>query len=97
MGPIELEVLGQKCPTPAPEVFDDQVSFIKFVPDKKHSCFKMTLGGAHVMVWKPDALVDDSSLMSLETKQGFQGIKEKMTYIICLYIFMLPYRKEGSA
>ena len=78
MSPIQLEVFGQKCPATAPEFFDDQVSSIKFSPDKKHTCFKMSLGGAHVIVWKPDVLVDDSSLMSLDTEQGFEGMKEEI-------------------
>jgi len=38
----------------------------------------MTLGGASVLVWKPDGLVDDSSLMSLDNEQGFEGMKEEI-------------------
>ena len=30
------------------------------------------------MVWKPDALIDDSSLMSLDIEQGFEGMKEEI-------------------
>ena len=78
MSPIQLEQFGQKFPATAPEFFDDQISSIKFSSDKKHTCFKMSLGGASVMVWKPDALIDDSSLMSLDTEQGFEGMKEEI-------------------
>ena len=78
MSPIQLEQFGQKFPATAPEFFDDQISPIKFSSDKKHTCFKMSLGGASVMVWKPDALIDDSSLMSLGTEQGFEGMKEEI-------------------
>ena len=38
----------------------------------------MTLGGASVLVWKPDGLVDESSLMSLDNEQGFEVMKEEM-------------------
>ena len=78
MSPIQLEQFGQKFSATAPEFFDDQISSIKFSSDKKHTCFKMSLGGASVMVWKPDALIDDSSLMSLDTEQGFEGMKEEI-------------------
>ena len=78
LSPIQLEVYGQKVPATAPEFFDDLISSIKFAPDKKHTFFKMTLGGSQVLVWKPDALVDDSSLMTLDTEQGFEGMKEEI-------------------
>ena len=78
LSPIQLEVYGQKVPATAPEFFDDLISSIKFSPDKKHTFFKMTLGGSQVLVWRSDALVDDSSLMTLDTEQGFEGMKEEI-------------------
>ena len=78
MSPMQLEIHGQKCLATSPEFFDDLVSSVKFAPDKKHTFCKMTLGGATVLVWKPDGLVDDSSLMSLDNEQGFEGMKEEI-------------------
>ena len=78
MSPMQLEIHGQKCLATSPEFFDDLVSSAKFSPDKKHTFCKMTLGGASVLVWKPDGLVDDSSLMSLDNEQGFEGMKEEI-------------------
>ena len=78
MSPMQLEIHGQKCLATSPEFFDDLVSSVKFSPDKKHTFCKMTLGGASVLVWKPDGLVDDSSLMSLDNEQGFEGMKEEI-------------------
>ena len=78
MSPMQLEMHGQKCLATSPEFFDDLISSVKFSPDKKHTFCKMTLGGASVLVWKPDGLVDDSSLMSLDNEQGFEGMKEEI-------------------
>ena len=78
MSPMQLEIHGQKCLATSPEFFDDLISSVKFSPDKKHTFWKMTLGGASVLVWKPDGLVDDSSLMSLDNEQGFEGMKEEI-------------------
>ena len=78
LSPMELEMHGQKCLATSPEFFDDLISSVKFSPDKKHTFCKMTLGGASVLVWKPDGLVDDSSLMSLDNEQGFEGMKEEI-------------------
>ena len=78
MSPMQLEIHGQKCLATSPEFFDDLVSSVKFSPDKKHTFCKMILGGASVLVWKPDGLVDDSSLMSLDNEQGFEGMKEEI-------------------
>ena len=78
MSPMQLEIHGQKCLATSPEFFDDLISSVKFSPDKKHTFCKMTLGGASVLVWKPDGLVDDSSLMSLDNEQGFEGMKEEI-------------------
>ena len=78
LSPMELEMHGQKCLATSPEFFDDLISSVNFSPDKKHTFCKMTLGGASVLVWKPDGLVDDSSLMSLDNEQGFEGMKEEI-------------------
>ena len=69
MSPMQLEIHGQKCFATSPEFFDDLVSCVKFSPDKKHTFCKMTLGGASVLVWKPDGL---------DNEQGFEGMKEEI-------------------
>ena len=78
MSPMQLENTWSKVLATSPEFFDDLISSVKFSPDKKHTFCKMTLGGASVLVWKPDGLVDDSSLMSLDNEQGFEGMKEEI-------------------
>ena len=57
---------------------DETVSSIQFDASKKHENKKMPLGGAHVLVWAPDQVIDDSSLESLDPQLGFQGMQEEI-------------------
>ena len=57
---------------------DETVSSIQFDASKKHENKKMALGGAHVLVWAPDQVIDDSSLESLDPQLGFQGMQEEI-------------------
>ena len=57
---------------------DETVSSIQFDAPKKHENKKMPLGGAHVLVWAPDQVIDDSSLESLDPQLGFQGKQEEI-------------------
>ena len=51
-----------------PEFFDDSVASIKFSPDQQHTLAKMKLGGREVLIWKPDGIVDDGTLMPLDVE-----------------------------
>ena len=39
---------------------------------------KVKLGGSEVLLWKPDEVIDDSSLMQLDVDLGFEGMKEEI-------------------
>ena len=41
-------------------------------------CVKVKLGGSEVLLWKPDEVIDDSSLMQLDVDLGFEGMKEEI-------------------
>ena len=38
----------------------------------------MKLGGANVLVWQPDEVIDDSTLASLDPSLGFIGMQEEV-------------------
>ena len=59
-------------------MFDDELNSIKFMPERDHTCVKVKLGGTNVLVWKPDEVIDDSSLMQLNADLGFEGMKEEI-------------------
>lgn len=61
-----------------PEFFDESVASVKFSPEKQHTFAKTKLGGRDVLIWKPDGIVDDSTLMTLDVEQGFAGAKEEI-------------------
>ena len=48
------------------------------MPERDHTCVKVKLGGTNVLVWKPDEVIDDSSLMQLNADLGFEGMKERL-------------------
>ena len=58
-----------------PALFDDELNSIKFLPERDHTCMKVRLGGTNVLVWKPDEVIDDSSLMQLNADLGFEGMR----------------------
>ena len=38
----------------------------------------MKLGGGKVKVWKPDTIIDDQTLESLDVNLGFEGMQEEV-------------------
>ena len=64
----------------SPELFssDETVSAIQFRPDTKHESVTVRLGGGKVRVWKPDTIIDDQTLESLDTNLGFEGMQEEV-------------------
>ena len=79
VGPIlwSLEAGPELAVAGNPELFDDELNSIEFMPERDHTCVKVKLGGSNVLVWKPDEVIDDSSLMQLNADLGFEGMKEE--------------------
>ena len=70
--------LSQNARATSPELFDNELNSIKFAHGKDHKCVKVKLGGSEVLLWKPDEVIDDSSLMQLDVDLGFEGMKEEI-------------------
>ena len=62
----------------SPSFFDGEVDSIQFSSKGGHRSVTMTLGGATVLLWEPDEIIDDSTLASLDPKLGFQGMHEEI-------------------
>ena len=80
LGPVEwcLEQGPENAQATTPELFDAELNSIKFAQGKDHTCVKVKLGGTEVLLWKPDEVIDDSSLMQLDVDLGFEGMKEEI-------------------
>ena len=64
----------------SPELFssDETVSAIQFRPDTRHESVTLRLGGGKVKVWRPDTIIDDQTLESLDTSLGYEGMQEEV-------------------
>ena len=71
VGPVQLRVSN-------PEFHDESINSIKFNHDRQHECVKAHLGGSDVLIWKPDEVIDDVSLLQLNADLGFQGMQEEI-------------------
>ena len=80
LGPVAwcLEQGPENARATSPELFDAELNSIKFAHGKDHQCVKVKLGGSEVLLWKPDEVIDDSSLMQLDVDLGFEGMKEEI-------------------
>ena len=80
VGPVAwcLEQGPENARATSPELFDAELNSIKFAQGKDHQCVKVKLGGSEVLLWKPDEVIDDSSLMQLDVDLGFEGMKEEI-------------------
>ena len=80
LGPVAwcLEQGPENARATSPELFDVELNSIKFAQGKDHKCVKVKLGGSEVLLWKPDEVIDDSSLMQLDVDLGFEGMKEEI-------------------
>ena len=80
VGPVAwcLEQGPENARATSPELFDNELNSIKFAHGKDHQCVKVKLGGSEVLLWKPDEVIDDSSLMQLDVDLGFEGMKEEI-------------------
>ena len=73
-----LEAPASFVPLTSPDFFDEMVTSISFDNGKDHSSKSMKLGGATVLVWQPDEVIDDSTLASLDPSLGFLGMQEEV-------------------
>ena len=65
-------------PATGPDMFDGSTSSIQFHGNDGHQSEAMQLGGSTVLLWKPDEVIDDSTLATLDAKLGFEGMKEEI-------------------
>ena len=73
-----LEAPASFVPLTSPDFFDEMVTSISFDNGKDHNSKTMKLGGATVLVWQPDEVIDDSTLASLDPSLGFLGMQEEV-------------------
>ena len=54
VGPVlwSREAGPERAIATSPELFDDELNSIKFMPERDHTCVKVKLGGTNVLVWK---------------------------------------------
>ena len=62
----------------SPEFFDEHVCSIKFFNHKEHAFVKVALGKQTVLLWKPDEVIDDVSLIQLDPELGHQGMQSEL-------------------
>ena len=74
-----LESAASFLPATGPDMFTGMLNAVRFDVGKKHHSVSMELGGSTVLLWKPDAIVDDQTLQELNLDQGFEGMKEELT------------------
>ena len=62
----------------SPEFYDGEVDSIQFSSKGGHRSKTMSLGGATILLWEPDEVIDDSTLANLDAKLGFLGMQEEI-------------------
>ena len=79
--PMHFPTIGNlmvHTPATSPETFDEFVQSIKFQPDCKSSSERVQLCGTEVLLWAPHEVVDDTTLVILDAKLAFDGMKEEL-------------------
>ena len=74
-----LEGPASFCPATGPNMFEGTLNAVRFDVGKKHTSVPMQLGGSTVLLWKPDGIVDEQTLLDLNLEQGFEGMQEEIT------------------
>ena len=75
---MSLEGAPSFVPATSPEMYMGDFNSIRYEPGKQHEFVKMKLGGTEVLIWRPDGIVDDQTLESLDVSQGFLGMQEEI-------------------
>ena len=73
-----IESGAEKTYVTSPEFFDEHVCSIKFFNHKEHAFVKVALGKQTVLLWKPDEVIDDVSLIQLDPELGYQGMQSEL-------------------
>ena len=71
IGAVQLKVSN-------PEFHDESINSIKFNHNREHECVKSHLGGSDVLIWRPDEVIDDVSLLQLNADLGFKGMQDEI-------------------
>lgn len=77
---LNIIEMSECCFTPltCSEMFDMSVSSIRFEAHGNHKSVKVALGGGHVLIWKPDEAIDDSTLALVDCDLCFDGMREEV-------------------
>ena len=73
-----IESGAERTHLTSPEFFDEHVCSIKFFNYKEHAFVKVALGKQTVLLWKPDEVIDDVSLIQLDPELGYQGMQSEL-------------------
>ena len=65
-------------PATSSDMYDGSISSIQFNGREGHQSKTMELGGSTVLLWKPDAVIDDSTLATLDAQLGYEGMQEEI-------------------
>ena len=72
-----IESGAERTHLTSPEFFDERMCSIKFFNHKEHAFVKVALGKQTVLLWKPDEVIDDVSLIQLDPELGYQGMQSE--------------------
>ena len=73
-----LEAPASFEPLTSPEFFMGDLDSIVFHGKEGHKSVEMQLGGAKILVWQPDEIVDDATLGSLDPGLGYIGMQDEV-------------------
>ena len=65
-------------PATSPDMFDGSITSIQFNGQTGHQSEAMQLGGSTIRLWRPDEVIDDSTLASLDAQLGYEGMMEEI-------------------
>ena len=65
-------------PAASPDMFDGSITSIQFNGQTGHQSEAMQLGGSTIRLWRPDEVIDDSTLASLDAQLGYEGMMEEI-------------------
>ena len=78
---LQFPTLGNltfHTPATSPDTFDEFVQSIKFLHDCESKSEKVHLCGTEVLLWAPHEVVDDTTLVILDSQLACAGMKEEL-------------------
>ena len=73
-----LEAPASFEPLSSPDFFLGDIDSIVFHSKEGHESTEMQLGGSTILLWRPDEVVDDATLGSLDANLGYLGMQEEV-------------------